>query len=153
MKQVYQAIAALTLFVALASPTWAQSTSIESKADRERVCHTMGNLDRLIHAHPKMEQRMASIEKQTNAFVKRMKNNPQERSQMVVTIPVVFHVLYNTAAENISEAQVLSQLQIMNDDFRRLNADQDNVWSQAADTQIEFCLATQDPQGLSLIHI
>ena len=147
MKQVYQTIAALTLFVALASPTWAQSTSIESKADRERVCHTMGNLDRLIHAHPKMEQRMASIEKQTNAFVKRMKNNPQERSQMVVTIPVVFHVLYNTAAENISEAQVLSQLQIMNDDFRRLNADQDNVWSQAADTQIEFCLATQDPQG------
>ena len=78
MKLVYQTIAALTLFVALASPTWAQSTSIESKADRERVCHTMGNLDRLIHAHPKMEQRMASIEKQTNAFVKRMKNNPQE---------------------------------------------------------------------------
>ena len=115
--------------------------------DRERVCHTMGNLDRLIQAHPRMEQRMASIEKQTNAFVKRMKNNSQERSQMVVTIPVVFHVLYNTDAENISEAQVLSQLQVMNDDFRRLNADQDNVWSQAADTQIEFCLATQDPQG------
>ena len=66
---------------------------------------------------------------------------------MVVTIPVVFHVLYNTDDENISEAQVLSQLQILNDDFRRLNSDQDNIWPQAADTQIEFCLASQDPNG------
>ena len=66
---------------------------------------------------------------------------------MLITIPVVFHVLYNTAAENISDAQIMSQLQILNDDFRRLNADQDNVWAQAADTQIEFCLATQDPNG------
>ena len=39
----------------------------------------------------------------------------------MVTIPVVFHVLYNTDAENISEAQIMSQLDILNEDFRRLN--------------------------------
>ena len=119
----------------------------QAKKPRERVCHTMGNLDRLMHQDPKMAQRMSVIEKQTQSYVNSVRNTSAQRSQIVVTIPVVFHVLYNTAAENISEAQVLSQLQIMNDDFRRLNADQDNVWSQAADTQIEFCLATQDPQG------
>ena len=129
-------------------PGLAQSVNdAGSKADRQRVCHTMGNLDRLMHQDPKMAKRMSVIEKQTQSHVASMRNNPALRSQMVVTIPVVFHVLYNTAAENISDAQVLSQLQILNDDFRRLNADQDNVWAQAADTQIEFCLATQDPQG------
>ena len=113
----------------------------------DRVCHTMGNLDRLLQKDPKMAKRMGVIEKQTQSFVHSMRQNPSQRSQMMVTIPVVFHILYNTDAENISDAQVLSQLQILNDDFRRLNANQDNVWPQAADTQIEFCLATQDPQG------
>ena len=109
MNHFFQTTAALILIFSLAPSAWTQLPQSDAKTDRARVCHTMGNLDRLIHAHPKMEQRMASIEKQTNAYVKRMKNNPQERSQMVVTIPVVFHVLYNTDAENISEAQVLSQ--------------------------------------------
>ena len=64
-----------------------------------------------------------------------------------VVIPVVFHVLYNTPSENISEAQILSQLDILNQDFRRFNQDQDSTWPQAADTQIEFCLAVRDPEG------
>jgi hypothetical protein len=148
MKQFIQTACALLLSAAVTLPAIAQSNSgATEKSERQRVCHTMGNLDRLMHQDPKMAQRMSVIEKQTQSFVTSMRNNPAQRSQMVVTIPVVFHVLYNTAAENISEAQVLSQLQILNDDFRRLNADQDNVWAQAADTQIEFCLATQDPQG------
>ena len=100
-----------------------------------------------MHENAKMARRMALIEKQTETYMRQVQANPAQRSQLVVTIPVVFHVLYNTAAENISEAQVMSQLDILNEDFRRLNADQDNVWSQAADTQIEFCLASQDPNG------
>ena len=148
MKSILQTACALLLAAGVLMPGLAQSVNdAGSKADRQRVCHTMGNLDRLMHQDPKMAKRMSVIEKQTQSHVASMRNNPALRSQMVVTIPVVFHVLYNTAAENISDAQVLSQLQILNDDFRRLNADQDNVWAQAADTQIEFCLATQDPQG------
>ena len=58
----------------------------------------------------------------------------------MVTIPVVFHVIYANETENISDAQIQSQLDILNEDFRRLNANQDDVWAQAADTQIEFCL-------------
>ena len=65
----------------------------------------------------------------------------------VVTIPVVFHVVYRTATENISAEQIQSQLDVLNDDFRRLNADVDDIWPQAADTEIEFCLASFDPQG------
>ena len=66
----------------------------------------------------------------------------------VITIPVVVHVLYNNGAENISDAQILSQIQVLNDDFRRFNADADDTWSQAADSEIEFCMATSDPNGV-----
>ena len=148
MKPFLLNIVAIAMTVLVFSPLRAQHAGeqVDNNA-RERVCHTMGNLDRLMHEKPKMAQRMALIEKQTETYVRQVQANPAQRSQLVVTIPVVFHILYNTAAENISEAQVMSQLDILNEDFRRLNADQDNVWSQAADTQIEFCLASQDPNG------
>lgn len=71
----------------------------------------------------------------------------------VIIIPVVIHVLYNKATENISDAQVLSQLQVLNNDYRRLNADAVNTPSAfagvAADARIVFCLAKIDPYGKS----
>ena len=148
MKSFLLNILAVAMTVLVLSPLQAQDAGEQvDKNVRERVCHTMGNLERLMHEKPKMSQRMALIEKQTEMHVRQVQANPAQHSQLVVTIPVVFHILYNTAAENISEAQVMSQLDILNEDFRRLNADQDNLWSQAADTQIEFCLASQDPNG------
>lgn len=148
MKSFLLNMMAVAMTVLVLSPLQAQDAGERvDKNVRERVCHTMGNLERLMHEKPKMAQRMALIEKQTEMHVRQVQANPAQHSQLVVTIPVVFHILYNTAAENISEAQVMSQMDILNEDFRRLNADQDNEWSQAADTQIEFCLASQDPNG------
>jgi len=63
----------------------------------------------------------------------------------------VVHVVYNTSTQNISDAQVLSQIDVLNEDFRRTNADASNTpsWflSVAADVEIEFCIAQQDPSG------
>jgi hypothetical protein len=68
-----------------------------------------------------------------------------------IKIPVVIHVLYNNAAQNISDAQIQSQLKVLNDDFRRRNSDTvntpDRFKSFAADVAIEFVLATADPKG------
>lgn len=92
----------------------------------------------------------ADIEQQTAAFVQARQEARANGAQMqpvVVTIPVVFHVVYANEQENIPDARLLEQLQILNDDFRRMNADQDNIWPQAADTDIEFCLATRAPNG------
>ena len=110
---------------------------------QERVCHTMGNLDRLLEAHPQYHQHMDQIEEFTRNFV----NTPQLRNNTVITIPVVVNVVYKTSAQNISDAQIQSQIDVLNDDFRRTNSDADNTWSQAADTEIEFCLASVDPDG------
>jgi hypothetical protein len=96
-------------------------------------------------ADPQFEIRRQEIESFTNDFIAR--GGDGERA--LVTIPVVVHVVWNTAAENISEAQILSQIAVLNADFRRLNTDVSGVPSAftAADANIEFCLATVDPNG------
>lgn len=72
-------------------------------------------------------------------------------SGQVITIPVVMHVLYNTSDQNISDAQIESQIQVLNEDFRRKNADAINTPSEflsvAADCGIEFQLANFDSEG------
>ena len=72
-------------------------------------------------------------------------------SDYIIKIPVVIHIVYNDASQNVSEAQVKSQIDALNRDFRRLNADSINTPSPfkslAADVQIEFALATVDAKG------
>ena len=67
------------------------------------------------------------------------------------TIQVVVHVVFNDPAENISDAQVESQIVVLNADYRAKNPDTSkvpSVWSGlVADTNIEFALATVDPDG------
>lgn len=69
----------------------------------------------------------------------------------VYQIPVVVHVIYNTVEQNISEASIYSQLDVLNEDYRKLNSDVSDVPShftgEAADVEIEFCLAHVDPNG------
>jgi hypothetical protein len=66
-------------------------------------------------------------------------------------IPVVVHVVYNTTAENISLAQIRSQMQVLNRDFRAKNSDRSKVptvWKGlVADANIKFMLAKKDPTG------
>jgi len=110
-----------------------------------RNCHAMDVLQQQQQADPAIQQRMQNIEQHTQNYIRSGQANSSSRS--VITIPVVVHVIYNTSAQNISDAQILSQIQVLNDDFRRTNADANNTWSQAADSEIEFCLATVDPNG------
>lgn len=77
------------------------------------------------------------------------KTLPDDNS--VITIPVVVHVLYNTAQQNISDAQIQAQIATLTQDFRRTNADRSQTLSAfrpiAADCGIQFCLATVTPAG------
>lgn len=71
-------------------------------------------------------------------------------------IPVVIHVIYNGepvgTGANVSDAQILSQIEVLNNDFKRLNADSVNTpfdfISVAGSLDIEFILAKQTPEGL-----
>lgn len=67
-----------------------------------------------------------------------------------IKIPVVVHILYHTPDQKITDAVVQNQIKILNECFRRLNADTVNTPARfktlAADCEIEFKLATSDPQ-------
>jgi hypothetical protein len=69
----------------------------------------------------------------------------------LVTIPVVVHVLYKFDDQNVSDAQIRSQLDVLNRDFRARNEDAALIpepWRDlVADSFIEFRLATHDPSG------
>ncbi len=117
---------------------WAQQT---------RNCGTMDYLSYQLQNDPGLSQRMAEIETFTNNFTVANPGSPKA----VVTIPVVFHVLYNNAAQNISDALILAQLDQLNKDYARLNADANNTpsafQSLATNTNIQFCLAQRDASG------
>jgi len=89
------------------------------------------------------------IEKNSKPQVMKVQAEPR-------VIPVVVHVLHNGTAigveANISEAQILQQIRVLNEDFRRKNPDASRTPAEflpvAADANIEFVLAKQDPSGL-----
>lgn len=70
---------------------------------------------------------------------------------MEITIPVVVHNVWRTEDQQISIEQVQSQIDVLNEDFRALNADLADVHfpfqSRVADMEINFVLATEDPMG------
>lgn len=76
---------------------------------------------------------------------------PNALLRSVVTIPVVVHVVYLTPQEDISDDQIFSQIAVLNEDYRRLNANASTVPPPftpfAADVEMAFCLAGTDPEG------
>ena len=60
-------------------------------------------------------------------------------------IPVVVHVIHNGGTENISEAQIQSQIQILNEDFGKISGT--NGDGNGVDMKIRYCLAKIDPDG------
>src|SRR5690606_17618503 len=66
-------------------------------------------------------------------------------------IPVVFHIIHQNGAENISDEQVEDAIRVANLDFNKQNADWSTVRPEfldiLADVGLEFRLARKDPQG------
>ncbi len=75
----------------------------------------------------------------------------------IIRIPVVVHILYHYPSEKISDREVMTQMEALNKCFRRRSADTVNTPSYfkplAADCEIEFELATSDPQRRSTTGI
>lgn len=84
----------------------------------------------------------------------RRKNAPKgSKINAVITIPVVVHVIHNGDLigidENIFDEQVISQIQVLNEDFRKKLATPGfNTNPVGADVEIEFVLAKRDPYGV-----
>jgi len=105
---------------------------------------------RLLELDPSFRMRQAQIE---NATAMRMSLGVRalRAAAAPITIPVVVHVVYKTAAENISVAQIKSQINVLNKDYRARNADKSKVppvWKGlVSDVSTQFALASKDPKG------
>ena len=106
-----------------------------------RMCGTMSMHHFLLEADPKFRERQSALEHTTQRM---MLGGPFMRAG-VTTIPVVVHVLWNKAADNVSDAQVKSQIDVLNRDYRGANPDRSKVpapWKGlVSDARIQFALA------------
>lgn len=122
---------------------------IVANLSAQRVCGTDQKMNDFFAKNPD-----ALAKKQDLRNYLTSKNNTAKLPQTVVTIPVVVHVLHkaNDPSQNISDAQIASQIAVLNADFRKLNADFNTVVPTAfqpfaADMEMVFCLATKKSDG------
>lgn len=108
-------------------------------------------------ANPALAQAAASIEAFTAEQLRTrpvtVTGGPSDGAAAVplITIPVVVHIVYQTGAENISDAQVRSQIDVLNQDYQKRNPDTAEIPSYyralAAGCGFRFGLAEQDTNG------
>lgn len=136
----------LFLFLLLLSiPVFAQQTT--------QFCGTDEYAFELFQSHPELQQLMLQkreeLKQHTDSYVQQV--SAGRSSDSLLLIPVVFHVIHNYGNENISDAQILSGLQILNRNFRKQHPDTASIEAiykpLAADCEIEFRLARKDPDG------
>ena len=113
-----------------------------------RSCATMDVHRRLLSRDPAYARARAEIENHARLYEHGIRTAARPG---VTRIPVVVHVVWNTAAQNISDAQITSQIDVLNRDYRRTNPDVSSTPAPflplTADARVEFFLATVDPNG------
>ncbi|MER5885015.1 zinc metalloprotease [Streptomyces sp. NPDC001941] len=125
-----------------------QDRSASAGTPTRRDCGTMEVHRRLLSTVSGYSAARAAVE--NRAFRYETGQEEPERTG-VIRIPVVVHVVWNTAEQNVDDAQVASQIDVLNRDFRALNPDVSQVpavWQdRVADCLVEFELASTDPDG------
>ena len=110
-------------------------------------CFTMEKHWILVRKDPEYRWRSLQIEREVKDWARKYSGAGARTG--LIRIPVVVHVIYNTNAQNISDAQINSQIAVLNADFRRLNTDAASTPTAfagvAADARLEFALAVRDP--------
>ena len=118
MKKSLIAVALLFSVIACQNDDATPNSEMESAKVAQRGCASHEVLERQLKEDPTLALRMNAIEDLTEDFIKSGK-----LVNGVLEIPVVFNVLYRTSAENISQAQLQSQIDVLNADFRAENTD------------------------------
>jgi Pregnancy-associated plasma protein-A/Secretion system C-terminal sorting domain/Bacterial pre-peptidase C-terminal domain/Fibronectin type III domain len=129
------------------------ATSLSAQHQHSSRCNAMEVYERMLETQPNFALQRAIIDNHAQEF----ERGQHTAVRNIITIPVVVHVVYNTTTQNISDAQIQSQITVLNNDFRKLNSDASLVPSAfaslAADAEIQFCLAQRDPNGAATTGI
>ncbi|MFH1005202.1 MAG: M43 family zinc metalloprotease [Bacteroidota bacterium] len=116
-----------------------------------KYCGTDEAMHNLFLKNPGLKEEVKRIELEDQKNAQKNSNQEIQFNPPVYIIPVVVHVIHNYGTENISDAQVKDAINILTRDFRKQNADADQVVAGfkpiIADCEIEFKLAQLDPNG------
>jgi PKD repeat protein len=136
------------IFFALTFSVFTKNVQAQSKHTHQK-CATVEATEHEMQKHPELRDERAKYEKSVQEFI--LNNPSSQKSGNKRIIPVVFHVIHECGPENISRAQILDQIRVMNEDFSLTNPNFSQTPSAfaplAADCQIEFRLATKDDLG------
>ena len=101
-------------------------------------------------AHPGEAEARSAREVETRAMANELLQRGGGDDELYI-IPVVFHVIHDNGPENISNEQIWDAMDVLNTDFRLMNADAGQIVAGfvdiAADVDVEFRLARRDPEG------
>ncbi|MEY3444560.1 MAG: hypothetical protein RLZZ519_2841 [Bacteroidota bacterium] len=113
---------------------------------QERCGHSVLTTDRLSRFPSFSAVTAAAAARYENDLAQAQRGGANER-----VIPVVVHVIQQGNVSLISDDRVQSQIDVLNEDFGKYNADTTLIplefQSVAANCNIRFCLATIDPNG------
>ncbi len=102
------------------------------------------------HAHDNPDY-LERVNKTFEKALERSQTDEFKAQNEILRVPVVVHIVYNTPQHNLDDAVVHSQLEVLNEDYRRQNANAGDTRAEflsvAGDPEIEFYLATHDPDG------
>ncbi len=120
-----------------------------------RSCASDAYNEALMAANPEYKRNHEESELLTQRFTENYEKGIIPRG--IVTIPVVFHVVYNTAAQNVTDAQIANQLAVLNADYRKQNTDIGLVptvfQGVVADVEVQFVMAKRTPTGAATTGI
>jgi PKD repeat protein len=132
-------------FILLAGFALSQGT-----VDRDKFCSHDQDLYDRYQTDANFAREVDSVEQVQNAHLASYKES-SNRAGTIYYIPVVYHVLHEGGAENISDAQIKSDLKDLNDTYRKRNANVGAVNPAfsgiSADVEIEFRLAQKKNDG------
>jgi len=119
--------------------------SIKNKNTIAPACFSDELHDRLMLEDLDYKQRHEDLERQLKTAIE---SGVANRSD-ILTVPLVIHVIHTGepigVGSNISDEQIYSAVDALNEDFRKVAGS--NGDGNGADCEIEFCLAVRDPDG------
>mgnify|MGYP000205127449 CR=1 FL=1 len=123
-------------------------------AQNIKKCNTTFLVNQEIQLNEEYLENREKIIKENKLWIDQ--NNNNKRSSIIV--PIVVHVIYRTnhtnigSGTNISDARILDAIRILNEDYSKTNPEFPNpprntFLNYSGNPNLEFCLATIDPNG------
>ncbi len=134
----------MTLLAALTSV--AQQELINPKG-----CDQESRTAKLWEQYPELEEQSQALNQQVADWLEKSENRASLKNGETYTIPVVFHIVYNDEFSNISDAQVKTAIDYLNEVYNKENGDSARIVTDFQERMVpwnfEFRLASLDPNG------